>query len=327
MRNEQVGITELISIYKKHIKNILTITLVVFILSIIYSIISTPLYKSYISLYPQHNQNSSFASSLLGVDEIASTLGLDIGNESTSGFNVPDIVNSRRLKKAIVAREWRSKVHNTQVNLIDYWELDKPGLFSSIFKLNGPEIEHLYNIAIEKLTSLMSVYKHESGMITISLLMEDEIIASEIVNFISDWIENYVSNEMMLKATKNRQFIEERLDNAKNDLFLSEEKWSDFQKNHSIADDNPDVLLQKARLLRNIEVNQQVYITLRQQFELNRIEELKERPVINILDVGEVATEESKPLRILIVLSSTLIAFILSGFFMYCYDGVRKNLE
>ena len=183
------------------------------------------------------------------------------------------------------------------------------------------------NIAIEKLTSLMSVYKHESGMITISVLMEDEIIASEIVNFISDWIENYVSNEMTLKATKNRQFIEERLDNAKNDLFLSEEKWSDFQKNHSIADDNPDVLLQKARLLRNIEVNQQVYITLRQQFELNRIEELKERPVINILDVGEVATEESKPLRILIVLSSTLIAFILSGFFMYCYDGVRKNLE
>jgi len=213
------------------------------------------------------------------------------------------------------------------VNLIDYWELDKPGLFSSIFKLNGPEIEHLYNIAIEKLTSLMSVYKHESGMITISVLMEDEIIASEIVNFISDWIENYVSNEMTLKATKNRQFIEERLDNAKNDLFLSEEKWSDFQKNHSIADDNPDVLLQKARLLRNIEVNQQVYITLRQQFELNRIEELKERPVINILDVGEVATEESKPLRILIVLSSTLIAFILSGFFMYCYDGVRKNLK
>ena len=63
------------------------------------------------------------------------------------------------------------------------------------------------------------------------------------------------------------------------------------------------------------------------RFELNRIEELKERPVINILDVGEVATEESKPLRILIVLSSTLIAFILSGFFMYCYDGVRKNLE
>ena len=169
MKNEQVGITELIFIYKKHIKSILTITLVVFTLSVVYSIISTPLYKSYISLYPQNNQNNVFPSSLIGVDDIASTLGLDIGNEGSSGFNIPDIVDSRRLKKAIVAREWRSKVHNAQVNLIDYWELDKPGLFSSIFKLNGPEIEHLYNIAIEKLTSLMSVYKHESGMITISV--------------------------------------------------------------------------------------------------------------------------------------------------------------
>ena len=110
-------------------------------------------------------------------------------------------------------------------------------------------------------------------------------------------------------------------------MFVSEEKWSHFQKNHSVADDNPDVLLQKGRLLRNIEVNQQVYITLRQQFELNRIEELKERPVINVLDVGEIATEKSKPLRTLIVLSSTLITFILSGFFMYCYDGIRKEVN
>tara|TARA_B100000965_G_C18986398_1_gene496318 strand:- start:97 stop:495 length:399 start_codon:yes stop_codon:yes gene_type:complete len=130
---------------------------------------------------------------------------------------------------------------------------------------------------------------------------------------------------MTLKATNNRKFIEERLGKAKDDLFLSEERWSVFQKNHSIADDNPDVLLQKGRLLRNIEVNQQVYITLRQQYELNKIEELKERPVINVLDTAEIATEKSKPLRTLIVLGSTLIAFILAGFFMYCFDGIRKN--
>ena len=55
------------------------------------------------------------------------------------------------------------------------------------------------------------------------------------------------------------------------------------------------------------------------------IEELKERPVLNILDTGDVATEKSKPLRSLIVLASTFIAFFFSGFMMYCYDGIFKK--
>ena len=52
------------------------------------------------------------------------------------------------------------------------------------------------------------------------------------------------------------------------------------------------------------------------------LEELKERPVLNVLDLGDVATEKSKPLRTLIVLASTFFAFFLSGFAMYCYDGI-----
>ena len=52
-------------------------------------------------------------------------------------------------------------------------------------------------------------------MITISVLMEDPTLASNIVNFISEWIQTYVSEEMSFKATKNREFIEKQLANAK----------------------------------------------------------------------------------------------------------------
>ena len=327
MNNKHVGGNEIFSIYKKYINNILYITSIVFFLSVIYSFFSTSLYKSYISVYPQNNENGILPSSIIGVENLASSLGFNIPGDGTNGFNIPDIVDSRKLKKAIILRKWKSKKYTTPVDLIKYWDLDQPGILSSIFNLENPPREHLQNIAIEKLTSFMSVYQHESGMITISILMEDEIIAANIANFISDWIQNYISNEMTLKATNNRKFIEEQLNKAKDDLFLSEERWSDFQKDHSIADDNPDVLLQKGRLIRNIEVNQQVYITLRQQYELNKIEELKERPVINVLDTAEIATEKSKPLRVLIIFTSTLITFILSGFLMYCYDGIYKNID
>ena len=198
---------------------------------------------------------------------------------------------------------------------------------SKIFGDKGASSAHLQNMAIDQLSSRISIYEHESGMITVSILMEDELIAANIVNFVSDWIQDYISNEMSFKAKKNRVFIEEQLNSAKKDLFLSEEALSEFLKQNSLVDDNPEVMLEKGRLIRNVEVNQEVYITLRKQFELNKIEELKEKPIINILDIGDIPTDKSKPLRVLIVISWTFIAFFISIFSVYCYHYYYNNKE
>ena len=321
MNQSNVGLAEVFRIYKEYYKYILIIISSVFFLSIVYSLLATPLYKSYVSIYPTGNE-SNFPSSFAGLDGIASTLGFNLSGGETNTFNFPDIVNSRRLKKDIISKEWDSEIYSHPVNLIKYWGIDEPGFLSMLLFSDPSPNEHLQNLAIDHLTTLMTVYEHESGMITISVLMEDPRLAADIVNYISEWIQIYVSEEMSFKATKNRKFIEQQLLNAKVDLYNSEEKLSEFMKTHPLSEEGPEEFTKRARLTRNIEVNTQVYITLKQQFELNKIEELKERPVLNILDTGDVATEKSKPLRTLIVLASTFFAFFISGFIMYCYDGI-----
>lgn len=321
MDQNNVGLVEVFRIYKEYYKHILISTGAIFILSIVYSLIATPLYKSYVSIYPTGNE-SNFPSSFAGLDGIASTLGFNLSGGEANTFNFPDIVNSRRLKKDIISKEWSSDIYSYPVNLIKYWGIDEPGFLSMLLLSDPSPNEHLENLAIDHLSTLMTVYEHESGMITISVLMEDPKLAADIANYISDWIQKYVSEEMSFKATKNRKFIEQQLQNAKADLYASEEKLSDFMKTHPLSEEGPEEFTERARLMRNIEVNTQVYITLKQQFELNKIEELKERPVLNILDTGYIATEKSKPLRTLIVLASTFFAFFLSGFIMYCYDGI-----
>ena len=324
MNKDNVGIIEVYRIYKDYAKQIFYITFSIFTLSIIYSLVATPLYKSYVSIYPTNN-DSNLPSSFAGLDGIASTFGFNLSGSDASTFNFPDIVNSRRLKKEIILKKWDSDIYETPVDLVTYWKLDEPSFISDIFSLKPTPADHLQNFAIDHLSTLMTVYEHESGMITISLLMEDPIIAAKIVNYISDWIQIYISDEMSFKATKNRKFIEQQLLSAKADLYESEEELSEFMKDHPLSEEGPEEFTERARLMRNIEVNTQVYITLKQQYELNKIEELKERPVLNILDTGDVATEKSKPLRTLIVLASTFIAFFFSGFMMYCYDGIFKK--
>ncbi|MAM98682.1 MAG: hypothetical protein CMF91_02195 [Candidatus Marinimicrobia bacterium] len=324
MNKENVGIIEVYRVYRDYAKQIFYITFSIFTLSIIYSLVATPLYKSYVSIYPTNN-DSNLPSSFAGLDGIASTFGFNLSGGDAGTFNFPDIVNSRRLKKEIVLKKWDSELYENPVDLVDYWKLNEPSFISNIFSLKPTPQDHLQNLAIDHLSTLMTVYEHESGMITISLLMEDPTIAAKIVNYISDWIQIYISDEMSFKATKNRKFIEQQLLSAKADLYDSEEELSEFMKDHPLSEEGPEEFTERARLMRNIEVNTQVYITLKQQYELNKIEELKERPVLNILDTGDVATEKSKPLRTLIVLASTFIAFFFSGFMMYCYDGIFKK--
>jgi len=314
--NSNFGLIDLFFFNKKYFRIIGFITLLVFVLSIIYSLVSQPLYKSYISIYPTRNENVPLA--LSGFNNVSSAFGLNFGNES-NGYNIPDIINSRKLKKVITSKEWQTNSFQIPINLINYWEIGEPTFMDNFFGYKEMSEIHLQNIAIEKLSNRVAIYEYESGMINISVLMEDELLAANIVNFISDWIQDYISNEMSFKAKKNRVFIEEQLNSSKMDLFLSEEILSKFLKENSVADDNPEVMLKKNRLLRNVEVNQEVYITLRKQFELNKIEELKEKPIINILDVGDIPTQKSKPLRTLIVISWTMIAFFVSNFMIYCY--------
>ena len=70
--------------------------------------------------------------------------------------------------------------------------------------------------------------------------------------------------------------------------------------------------LQQGRLIREIEENQAVYITLRQQYEIAKIEAEEDKLFINILDEGDVAVRKSKPKRSLIVLSSISLGIMFS---------------
>ena len=78
---------------------------------------------------------------------------------------------------------------------------------------------------------------------------------------------------------------------AKSDLSDSELKLTNFKK-YPLALGNPDLQLQQGRLTREIEENQAVYITLRQQYEIAKIEAEEDKLFINILDTGDIAVEE-----------------------------------
>ena len=228
-------------------------------------------------------------------------------------YNIPDIVNSRRLKKDIILLNWETNAYPDSSNLIQFWEIDKPKWVAPKKWLKNflpenpypaePQSKFLVN-AMEKVAELITVEEEISGLIVVSVLMKDPGLAADITNYIASFVKGFISNEQNKEAVKNKKFINNQMLMAKDDLANSESKLTDFFKQNPLPSGNPDLQLEQGRLTRDVEENQAVYITLRQQYEIAKIEVEKDRLLVNVLDVGESAVKKSKPNRVLITLLS-----------------------
>ena len=66
-----------------------------------------------------------------------------------------------------------------------------------------------------------------------------------------------------------------------------------------------------ADLYRRVKIQEVIFETLTQQYELARVEEVKEIPAVKVLDIPEVPEKRSWPPRMIIIASGTLFSFVL----------------
>ena len=153
--------------------------------------------------------------------------------------------------------------------------------------------------------------------------MEEPRLASDIANYISDYVVSFIEKEQRDFADKSKEFIMDRMKISKQELNDSEEKLTNFRKQHPLVLDTPDLQLNRARLIRTVDVNQQVFITIREQLEIAKIEASKERLFINILDKAEQNPDRDKPNRSLLVFIITLCGLFIS----IIYHILKVNIE
>ena len=168
--------------------------------------------------------------------------------------------------------------------------------------------DELAHEAILELEDLISANEEISGLITVTVLMQDPNLAADIANYIAEYVKKFISIEQKLEATRNRKFVEQQKFDAKNQLEKSEEELTEFRKKYPMNLDTPTLQMIRSRLESTIEENRVVYITLRQQYAIAKIDEAKEKLLVNILDNAEPAVKKAKPKRTLIVILSFFVS-------------------
>ena len=309
--NDEINISALIDLIKRKKKFFLKFSFLTTLIGLAYSLLATIFFASKISLYPA-GELVRGGGSLGEFSGLAKSFGLSAFGSAPT-YNIPDIINSRKLKKDIVLKLWRTSKSKDKINLISFWDIDKPSFFSPLSELrklllpgnsSTSELEKNIDEAILQLDELIGVKEEISGLISVTVLMEDPQLASDIANYIAEYVKRFISIEQKLEATRNRKFIEQQMQEAKLQNEMSEDLLTEFRKKNLLRLDTPSLEMKRERLESAVEENRAVYITLRQQFEIAKIDESKEKLLINILDTAEPAVKKAKPKRTIIVLLS-----------------------
>ena len=94
------------------------------------------------------------------------------------------------------------------------------------------------------------------------------------------------------------------LEKAEGDLKVLREKNKRIEK-------SPDLQLEQGRLVREVRVQEEVYLTLKKELEIVKIEEVKSLPTIRVLDEAVAPIIKSKPNRKLIMVVARFLALLL----------------
>ena len=238
-------------------------------------------------------------SSLGGLSDLASLAGVNIGGSNGSLVKLyPTIVKSEAILNPVIYKKYQTKEFPNPVNLIEYWEIEE----------KTPE--RSYEVALKNLSTDLNVsMDNKTSVLSLSIEMPEAQIAADILNATTEQLDAFVRNKRTTSAVEQRRFVESRLDEVKKDLTASENKLKEFrEQNRQVF--SPQLLLEQERLIRDVQINAAIYTELRKQYEIVKIEEVKNIPVINILDPARPAAKKAKPKRAVIVISFFLLSIV-----------------
>jgi uncharacterized protein involved in exopolysaccharide biosynthesis len=202
----------------------------------------------------------------------------------------PTIITSEAVLKDVIYSKYKTLEYPDSVNLIQYWEIkeNKPG--------------GAYETALKDLREGISVSMDiKTSILTMSFETKEPKFSADIVNNVVDELDKFILTKRTTNASEQRKFIEGRLAEVKEDLTKSEENLKTFREQNAQVR-SPQLILEQGRLERDLQINNTLFIELKKQYELAKIEEVKNMPVINVLDFAHPAAFKESPKRLKIVI-------------------------
>ena len=289
---------------------VLVLFITVFITFTYVQFIQVPLYQSKATvLFPTSGNNN-----LSGIAGLASQFGVNIPSGSQADLSspalFPELLSSRTFAKKILDNKFNTTKYGKELSLL--------AILNNGIESPKGEKEKYITLALGPLGKILDFEKDRTSTISVIKVKTFEPIFSrdlaEVVVSELEALNRYFKSQTVNEKTV---FIEKRIASVKIDLEKSEQSLKKFnERNRQVT--SPALQLDLDRLEREAEIQKGIFLTLKQQLELAKIEEIQEASIVQVLDKPQIPLGSfNKNLRFSVLMAIVLgtALGILLGFF------------
>lgn len=214
------------------------------------------------------------------IQGLAQQFGIAVGggDAGASPQFYMDLLESRPLLAAVANRQYRVRTDKGIVtgNLAGIYGIRNrnPAIVKS-------SVVNALKGQVDENTSL------KTGVITVSVHAKYPELAVQIAQGLLDQVNAFNLNRRQESASAEREFIERRLAEAQAQLSQAEDNLQGFLQENRDFRSSPSLQLEFDRLNRSVSSRQALYNSLATSYENAKIEEVRDLPVISILETPE----------------------------------------
>ncbi len=314
MPNGEKSSVEITSLLLERARFLIILSLTVAVLLTAASFLLPKIYRAECKIVPSNRFKSNSGFNIPGALQGASSLmGLDLSGQGSDISKLfPQIVRNQQFSKSVLDHEFTNSNSHT-ASLAQHLNEDFDGSELAYLKL-----ARRFNRKILKIST-----DERNGITTLAVESEDPLLAKVVVNFCVEKLDNAHRGIISKQSRQMVDFLDERLESSAKKLLDAEMALEAFNRENRVINGAIQLELQEGRLLRNINLKNELFLSLSGQLEMARIELFREMPTIVVLSNAVKPLKPFKPNRPLVVFLSLVFAFFLS--FMVVIFQVGKQ--
>lgn len=283
-------------------------------------------------------------------------LGSSAGPDALSPMLYPEIVSSTPFITDLFKVEVTDKKGKFKGSLYEYMDEKQrspwwSGVISAPFKLLGWVMsigkEKEAEVGKEKKVDVFNLTNKEAaiagalgqrigvgvdkktGVISLSVMMQDPLISAALADTVTRYLQNYVTEYRTNKARQDLAYAEKLYTEAQKDYYMAQQKYAAY------SDGNQNVILQsfrteQTRLQNEMNLAYNVYTQVAQQLQIAKAKVQEITPVYTIVQPASIPLKPLKPNKMMILVGFIFLAGVGSvGWILFgdIFKGLKKKPE
>lgn len=282
------------------------------VLAAVVLLIQRPVYTGKATFTPETSQTLSLAGGLAGLAGLAGQFGIAAPSSSVSPDFFARVLHSREILRATLQAEFpdpASDRRGSRRALLD------------ILHVKGKTPEERLQEGTRQLEKRTEAeIDRRTGVLTLAVEMPSPELAAAVANLMVEQLNRFNLERRQSQSREERRFSGDRLATAERELRAAEQAHLAFLQRNRVFSESPLLNFEANRLSREVQLKQEVFLTLTKSYEQARISEVRDTPVLTVIDSAVPPIQRTRPRRTLGVLIALLVSSLIGIAVAYIVD-------